>query len=513
MLLAQRVGRRLSLEGEKILSLRHLTKIYPGVMALDNVSLDFERGEVHALVGENGAGKSTLIKAISGAIQPDEGEIVVAGTSYKAMTPTLSRKAGIAIIYQEFTLVPVMSSAENIFLGEFIRNGWICNQAKMNEITVSLFEKLGVDIDPRTLVQNLSTGYQQIVEIAKAVSKNAKILIMDEPTAPLANAEVAAMFRIIRMLQKEGVTIIYISHRLEEIFQISDRVSVMRDGEYVATRRTSETNKDELIKLMVGRELSEAYPPRPTNKNATILSLRGLTGNGVKKISFDVKKGEILGIAGLMGAGRTELAQLLFGYRAVTGGKVMLNGKAVLLKKPGDAIRNGIALIPEDRKQQGLVMGLSVKENIIMPLLRKVSRYLIVSDSSADRIANRYIDKLRIKVKSLNEITKTLSGGNQQKVVLGKWLSTEPEIIILDEPTRGIDVGAKQEIYNIMVDLVHEGKTIIMISSDMEELIGMSDRMVVLCKGRLTGVLEKHEFDQEYILRKSEGAGSNEEDN
>lgn len=489
-----------------ILSLKNITKRYPGVTALDNVSLDIVQGEVHALVGENGAGKSTLIKTISGAIQPDEGEIIINGDTYKGMTPTTSRKAGVAIIYQEFTLVPVMSASENIFMGEFIRKGWVCDHKKMNEMTRALFKRLKVNIDPEVLIEDLTTGYQQIVEIAKAVSKNAKVLIMDEPSAPLANAEVDAMFEIVRMLKKEGVTIIYISHRMEEIFTISDRVSVMRDGKYIATRNTSETNKDELIKLMVGRELSETYPQRPQNDNSTILSLHNLTGNGVHNISFDVKKGEILGLAGLMGAGRTELAQLLFGYRPIISGEILYKDKALHIRCPSDAIQNGIALIPEDRKLLGLVLEMSIKENISMPLLKEISAKGVVKEHQENAIAKQYMDELKIKAASMNQMAQSLSGGNQQKVVLGKWLSTKPEILILDEPTRGIDVGAKQEIYKIMVDLVKQGKTIIMISSDMEELIGMSDRMVVLCRGQVSAIVEKDEFTQENILKKSEGS-------
>lgn len=498
------------MDNQIILSLKNITKRYPGVTALDNVSLEINRGEIHALVGENGAGKSTLIKTISGAIQPDDGEIVVDGHSYKSMTPTMSRKAGVAIIYQEFNLVPVMSASENIFLGEFIQKGWICDVKKMNEMTRKLFKRLKVNIDPEVLIEDLTTGYQQIVEIAKAVSKNAKILIMDEPSAPLANAEVDAMFEIVRMLKKKGVTIIYISHRMEEIFTISDRVSVMRDGKYIATKNTQETSKDELIKLMVGRQLSETFPKRPENDNSTILSIHNLTGNGLQDVSFDVKKGEILGLAGLMGAGRTELAQLLFGFRPIISGEIFYKGEQLHIKSPIDAIHYGIALIPEDRKLQGLILEMSIKENITMPLLKEISKRGVIPDKQENKISKQYMEELKIKSSSMDQMAKSLSGGNQQKVVLAKWLSTNPEILILDEPTRGIDVGAKQEIYKIMVDLVKKGKTIIMISSDMEELIGMSDRMVILCRGRVSGIIEKNEFTQENILKKSEGSEYNE---
>jgi ribose transport system ATP-binding protein len=497
--------------GNKIvLSLRNITKLYPGVMALNNVSVDFEEGEIHAIVGENGAGKSTLIKAVAGAIQPDNGEIIVNDTKFQALTPTLSRKSGISIIYQEFNLIPVMSAAENIFLGEFIRNGWVCDNKKMKKMTTVLFERLKINIDPDTLVEDLSTGYQQIVEIAKAVSKNAKILIMDEPSAPLTNTEVEIMFDVIRMLQKQGVTIIYISHRMEEIFKISNRVTVMRDGKYIITLKTSETNRNELIKFMVGRQLSETFPQREENNNPPILSIQNLSGNGLRDISFDVKKGEILGLAGLMGAGRTELAQLLFGYKPIKSGKVILNGKQVHIKSPIDAVHNGIALVPEDRKRQGLILEMTIKENITMPLLKEISKVFVTPEKQECKISAKYIKDLNIKTSGMHQFAKNLSGGNQQKVVLGKWLSTNPEILIMDEPTRGIDVNAKQEIYKIMDELVKRGKTIIMISSDMDELIGMADRLVVLCRGRVSGIIEKNMFSQEHILKKSEGSDYNE---
>ena len=494
------------MEESNILSLKNITKQYPGVKALDDISIDIRRGEVHALVGENGAGKSTLIKTISGAIRPDSGEIVIDGQSYRSLTPTESRKAGVAIIYQEFTLVPVMSAAENIFMGEFIQKGWVCDQKKMNEMTRQLFERLKVHIDPEIPVEQLTTGYQQIVEIAKAVSKNAKILIMDEPSAPLSNTEVEAMFDIVRMLKQAGTTIIYISHRLEEIFTISDRVTVLRDGKYIGTKKTAETNKDELIRMMVGRELSETYPARPGGNDTAILSLRHLTGNGVENVSFDVKEGEILGLVGLMGAVLTELSVLLFGNRPIQSGEVRFMGKPLTIRSPMDAIDSGICLIPEDRKLLGLVLPMCVRENISMSLLKRISTAGVVNSSKEGSVVKQYMSELRIKATGPEQLVKNLSGGNQQKVVLSKWLAMDPKVLILDEPTRGIDVGAKQEIYKIMVDLVRKGKTIIMISSDMEELIGMSDRMVILYEGKVTGILEKDEFSQERILKKSEGS-------
>ncbi|HHW47566.1 MAG TPA: sugar ABC transporter ATP-binding protein [Clostridiaceae bacterium] len=488
---------------ENILELKNIVKLYPGVTALDNVSLSFRKGEVHALVGENGAGKSTLIKTVSGAIKPTSGKIIVNGKEFDFLTPLQSRENGIAVVYQEFNLVPVLSAAENIFLGEFIRKGWICDQKAMNQKAAELFKRLNIELNPETKVEDLTTGYQQIVEIAKAVAKNAKILIMDEPSAPLTTNEVEAMFNIVDSLKKEGVTVIYISHRLEEIYRVADRVSVLRDGKYITTKNVSETTKAQLISYMVGRTLKETYPERTAKTDEIILSVRNLSGNGVKNISFDLKKGEILGFGGLVGAGRTELAQLLFGSAKIESGEIILKGKRLKIKSPKSAIKEGITLIPEDRKKHGLFLEMTVKDNLTITMLQRLSKLSFVSKAAIAKLANESVKVFGIKTPGINQKVKNLSGGNQQKVVLGKWLGTSPEVLILDEPTRGIDVGAKQEIYNLMVDMTKKGISIIMISSDMEELLGMSDRIVVLCKGRLSAILNKEEFSQEVILKKS----------
>ncbi|KLU68227.1 MAG: hypothetical protein RHS_5955 [Robinsoniella sp. RHS] len=480
------------------------------MVALDDLNIEFKEGEIHAMVGENGAGKSTMIKTISGAVQPTRGTIEINNHTYEQMTPTLSRQNGIAVIYQEFTLIPVLSASENIFLGEFIMKGMVLDRKEMDKKAEELFNRLHVDIDPSTKVADLTTGYQQIVEIAKAVSKDAKILIMDEPSAPLTTSEVEAMFKIVDTLKTQGVTIIYISHRMEEIFRLSDRVSVLRDGKYITTVNTADTSKSELIKLMVGRELSETYPERKNKASETELSIKKLTGNGVKDVSFDVKRGEVLGLAGLIGAGRTELAQLLFGYEKIISGEIILNGKSIRPKNCIEAIAAGIALVPEDRKRQGLVLEMSIKENTTMPSMKRISTLAVISSDQEKEMSQSYMDSLRTKAPSIEQKTKNLSGGNQQKVVLAKWLAMDPQVLIFDEPTRGIDVGAKQEIYNIMNELADNGKTILMISSDMEELIGMSDRIVVLCKGRVTGLLEKEEVSQELILSKSAGSDTDE---
>lgn len=496
------------MDKENILELKKITKLYPGVKALDDVSISFRRGEVHALVGENGAGKSTLIKTISGAIEPTAGTIVVEGKEFDGFTPALSRENGIAVVYQEFTLVPVLSAAENIFLGEFIRKGWICDRKAMNAKTAELFKMLKIELDPNVKVEDLTTGYQQIVEIAKAVAKNAQILIMDEPSAPLTTNEVEAMFGIVDTLKKQGVTVIYISHRLEEIFRLADRVTVLRDGVYITTKNIRDTTKDDLISLMVGRTLKETYPERDNQEKEVVLEVKNLSGNGVENISFELRKGEILGFGGLVGAGRTELAAMLFGKARITEGEIILKGKKIRPRLPEEAIAAGISLVPEDRKNQGLVLNMTVKENLTAASMKKLSRRGIIRGKLEKVFADQQVKDLNIKTPSINQKVKNLSGGNQQKVVLGKWMGTNPDILIFDEPTRGIDVGAKQEIYKLMVDITKSGKSIIMISSDMEELLGMSDRIVVLSKGRMSGILEKEECTQERVLKfAAEGGG------
>lgn len=486
---------------EFILEMRNITKLYPGVKALDNVTLQFKTGEIHALVGENGAGKSTLIKAASGAIEPTAGTIVIDGTSYPMLTPTMSSENGIAVVYQEFTLVPVMTAAENIFLGKFIRHGWFCDFREMNRQAADLFKRLKIQINPEAKVATLTTGYQQIVEIAKAVASNPKILIMDEPSAPLTTNEVESMLEIVRMLRREGVAIIYITHRLDEIFHIADRVSVLRDGQYITTRNIADTNKEELISFMVGRTLKETYPEREAAAGEVILELDNVTGNGVKNISFNLRKGEILGLGGLVGAGRTELAALIFGNAEIRGGEIRLRGRPLRPKTPGDAIAKGISLVPEDRKTQGLILNMSVRDNITVASVKKLSRRTFLNTRSEESFTQAQIDNLNIKTPSSRQLARNLSGGNQQKVVLGKWLGTDPEILIFDEPTRGIDVGAKQEIYKLMSGIAASGKSIIMISSEMEELLGMSDRVVVLSKGKVTGTLDRKDFSQEQVMK------------
>lgn len=487
-------------EKEPALSLKGIRKVFPGVVALDNVSIDFYPGEVHALIGENGAGKSTFIKAITGAHAPDGGTITVDGETYSAMTPALSRKHGIECIYQEFNLIDVLSAAENICYGEKL--GRFVNQKKMNEIAKKIFDDFGVDINPSTLVRDLTPGHMQIVEIAKAVSKNCKILILDEPTAPLSMAEVEILFKIVNQLRDKGVAIIFISHRLDEVFELTDRVSILRDGVYITTLMTNETNRAELIKYMVGREMTATFPPRNAQIGDVALELKNLTGNKVKNISFKAHHGEVLGISGLVGAGRTEIMKVVYGAEKKQWGEVYVNGKKAKIDSPAEAMHKyGICLIPEDRKREGCFLMETISWNIVYNVLGKISHAGFVNKKKEREIADYYGKAMRIKAPNLDKTkVMTLSGGNQQKVVIGKAMATQSDIIIFDEPTRGIDVGAKYEIYELMNRMAEEGKCVIMITSDMEELLGMSDRIVVFGERCLAGELTKDQFSQETIL-------------
>ncbi|MCI9237406.1 MAG: sugar ABC transporter ATP-binding protein [Dorea sp.] len=493
-----------------VLQLQHIRKEYPGVVALKDVTLELKKGEILALIGENGAGKSTLIKCCSGAVVPTSGKIIVNNKEFTSMTPTLAAENGIAIIYQEFNNVKELSAAENLFLGRPIRKGIVVDKKAMEAEAAKAFERLHIKINPKELMKNLTVGYQQMVEIAKAIQQDARILIMDEPSAPLTSAEVESMFEVVEQLREEGISIIYISHRLEEIYRLSDRILVLRDGEYVKTLITKNSQVQELIQLMVGRELTESYPPRKdcVDKSDVLLELQNVTGNGDENISLKIHRGEILGLGGLVGAGRTELAQLIFGAAAKESGKMIYKGMEINPKSPREAIDLGIALVPEDRKRHGAMLGISIKNNINMPIYEKNSKFSIINSRKEKEIAEKYQKNMAIKTPSLNQLVKNLSGGNQQKVILGRWLAADSELIIFDEPTRGIDVGAKYEIYKLMNDLVEkEGKAILMISSEMEELMGMSDRVIVLAEGKMTGELSKEEFNQETIMAYASAAG------
>ena len=490
-----------------ILSVQNLTKVYPGVTALNRVSVEFRRGEVHALCGENGAGKSTFIKAVAGAIEPTEGTIEIEGKRYSAITPAQSRGHGIEVIYQEFNLVPDMSISENIFLGGRVSGKRTVDYKGMREATVKLFSEFGLNIDPDAEVKELSPALQQLVEILKAVSKNVRILIMDEPTAPLTVSEVEILYDIVDPLKKRGVTIIYISHRLEEVFRLTDRVTVFKDGCYVDTVKTSETDRTGLIRMMVGHDIENEFVSQEgaAKDSEVVLKVENLSGNGVCNVSFELHRGEILGFAGLVGCGRTEIMQVLYGAVRKESGRVLLNGKEARIRSPKDAIDAGIGMIPEDRKNHGVFLTQSISWNISFPKLKQLSHFTVVNKKAERQLAESYEKMLDIRTPSLEQHAGNLSGGNQQKVVIAKTLAAGTKIIIFDEPTRGIDVGAKSEIYKLMHSLIAEGHSIIMISSEMDELLGMSDRLVVLCEGRMMGTLEKNEMEKARILDLASG--------
>lgn len=485
-----------------VLELEHIRKEYPGVTALADVTLQLRRGEILGLIGENGAGKSTLIKCCSGAVIPTSGKIKINGKEFDRMTPQLAAENGIAIIYQEFNNVKELSAAENLFLGRPIRKGVMIDKKAMEEKAKEAFDQLRIKINPRELVKNLSVGYQQMIEIAKAVQQNAQVLIMDEPSAPLTTNEVESMFKVVELLREKGVSIIYISHRLEEIFRLSDRIEVIRDGEYVGTLITPEATVDELIRMMVGREMTQQYPPRKPciDKDNVVLELQHVYGNGDEDMNLKIHAGEVLGLGGLVGAGRTELAEVIFGAKPKDSGKIIFRGEEINPKSPREAIDLGIALVPEDRKRHGALLTNSIKNNINMPIYERISKGSVIDSKTEKANAEKYREEIQIKCPSVNQLVRNLSGGNQQKVILGKWLAADSQLIIFDEPTRGIDVGAKYEIYKLINDLVESGRSVLMISSEMEELLGMSDRVIVLAEHQMTGELQKEEFDADTVM-------------
>ena len=487
---------------EYVLELDHIRKEYPGVVALADVTLKLRRGEILGLIGENGAGKSTLIKCCSGAVIPTSGKIRINGKEFDRMTPQLAAENGIAIIYQEFNNVTELSAAENLFLGRPIRKGIVIDRKAMEAEAARAFEQLHININPRELVKNLSVGYQQMIEIAKAIHQNAQVLIMDEPSAPLTNNEVENMFKVVELLKQRGVSIIYISHRLEEIFRLTDRVEVIRDGHYVDTRDTADVDVDQMIRMMVGREMNQKFPPRAScvDESRVVLELRDVCGNKNKNMSLKLHAGEVLGLGGLVGAGRTELAEMIFGAKPKESGQILLNGKEINPKSPREAIDLGIALVPEDRKRHGTLLTNSIKNNINMPIYQRISKASVIHSGKEKKTAEKYREEIQIKCPTINQLVKNLSGGNQQKVILGKWLAADSQLIIFDEPTRGIDVGAKFEIYKLINALVEQGRSVLMISSEMEELMGMSDRIIVLAEHRMTGELTKEQYNADTIM-------------
>jgi ribose transport system ATP-binding protein len=484
----------------KLLEMHGITKRFPGVVALSGVDLELERGQVHVLVGENGAGKSTLIKILAGVYRPDEGVISVDGRRRTIPSAVNAQRLGIATIYQEFNLVPQMTVAENVFLGRQPHRHGLINQRAMRGRTGELLKRLDVDVDPDETVANLGVAKRQMVEIAKALSLDARILIMDEPTATLSETETKTLFEAVRRLKSEGVGIIFISHRLEEIKELGDRVTVLRDGKVVG-RGAAAMDRDDIIQMMVGRPIGTQYPRRAGRIGDPVLEVQHLWRHGVlRDISFVVRAGEVLGIAGLLGAGRTELVRAIFGADVPDRGRIEVAGRELRLGDLTGARRGGLALVPEDRQAQGLILALSVRDNLTMVNLRDDSSFGLVDDAKLDRDARRMIDGLSIRVASMDQPARLLSGGNQQKVVIGKWLLAESRVLILDEPTRGIDVGAKNEIYELMNELTGRGVAIVMISSDLREVLGMSDRILVMRDGRITGEVSKEGATQERIM-------------
>ncbi|QLN20332.1 sugar ABC transporter ATP-binding protein [Escherichia coli] len=491
---------------ETFLQMKHITKRFPGVLALNDVQFTLCRGEVHALLGENGAGKSTLMKILSGVYQPDEGEIIFEDQPVSFVDPLSAQRVGITIIHQEFNLFPELTVEENIFIGrEFCKkNRWRLDEKQQRQATIEILQKLNLAISPDTLVADLTVAQQQMVEIAKAISVNAKILIMDEPTAALTETEIESLFRVTRLLKEQGTGIVYISHRLEELALIADRATVMRDGQYISTVDYECVNISDLIAMMVGRDLGNIYPRREAlQQKIPVLEANGLTRKGVlNDINFTLYRGEILGFAGLMGAGRTELARAIFGADAIDSGTLKLNGKETVIKDISDAIQQGISYLTEDRKKEGLALNLSVERNIMLGNYPEYSdRFGNVDSRRCQQTSEQQVKALRIKTPHLEQAALNLSGGNQQKIIIARWVCKDTDILIFDEPTRGIDVGAKLEIYELMNRLVAKGKSIIMISSELPEVLGMCDRILVMRSGRITGELSANEATQEKIMQ------------
>ena len=491
---------------EYVLDLKNIYKSFPGVKVLEDVTLQVRPGEVHALMGENGAGKSTLMKILMGIYKADQGSIFLEGKETVIHGPKDAMSKGISMIHQELNTVLDMEVAENVFVGrELLKKGFeklkIVDIARMREETGKYFREMNIDIDPRAKMRTLSVAEMQLVEIVKAISLNSRIIVMDEPTSAITEKEATVLFAQIERLKKQGVAIIYISHKMDEIFRISDTITVLRDGQWIGTKPAKELDNDMLIKMMVGRELTDIYPKDPVEIGDVILEVKNLSrGKKVRDASFSLRKGEVLGIAGLVGAGRSELVETIFGLYPKTGGQIFLHGKEVHIKSAADAIKNKMALITEDRKQTGLNLIVSVKENIASVSIGKLSNHGIVNDKKINEVSEKYIKELKIKTPDGNAIVGNLSGGNQQKVVLAKWLLDEPDIIIFDEPTRGIDIGAKRDIYLLINNLAKEGKAVIVISSEMAEVMGICDRILVMAEGRINGEVRREEFSQEVIM-------------
>jgi len=494
------------------LRMEGISKAFPGVQALKDVTFEVARGEIHALVGENGAGKSTLVKILTGALGRDEGQIILRGRPVEIHVPSAAQALGISMIHQELSLIPYLTVGQNIYLGReprarvpvFIDWSALYRQAQQ------LLSRLNVDVDARAEVQGLSIAQQQMVEVVKALSLNADLIAMDEPTSALTERETEILFDVMRSLKAQGVSLIFISHRLEEVFQIADRVTVLRDGQFIGTDSITELDEDQVVRMMVGRELGKMYPKTEAQRQEVVLDAIDLhDGRELHGVSLKLHRGEILGVAGLVGAGRTALAETLFGIRPVVAGEVRVEGRPVKLNSPGEAIRLGLGLVPEDRKLQGLFMNMAVRENIVLSAMDKVTGWGFVNFAKADRLAGEFVNKLDIRTPSLRQRVRNLSGGNQQKVIIARWLTLKPRVLILDEPTRGIDVGAKAEIHALMNQLAQEGVGVLMISSELPEVLGVSDRILVMHEGRVTGEFTRDQATQDDIMRAATGGRGN----
>ena len=495
-----------------LLRMRGITKIFPGVVALDGVDFDLNEGEVHVLLGENGAGKSTLMKILAGIYSADQGEILIHGKPVVFQNAKDAAEHGISIIHQEFNLIPHLSVAENIFIGREPIKGWPAriDFEQMNAATAEILRSFNLDLKPTDIVGELSVAMRQMVEIARAISTKSKIIIMDEPTAAITEQEIAELFSHIEQLKEQGVGIIYISHRLSEVLEIGDRVSVLRDGKYVGTRNAKETDTDELIRMMVGREITTFYPKESVEIGEEILASDVSRPGYLKDISFSVRRGEVLGVAGLMGSGRTELMRAIFGADRGVSGQLFINGREIDLANhsPEKSVKSGLAFLTEDRKGSGLLLNLAVHVNLTLAGLGRLTRFGVIDKRAETDASLDLVKLLDIKTPSIGTSVNSLSGGNQQKVILARWLFNNADIIILDEPTRGIDVGAKVEIYSIINELVSEGKAVIMVSSDLPEVLSLSDRIMVLCQGTLAGIVERDEASQERIMELATGSAT-----
>lgn len=492
-----------------IIEMKNISKSFSGNQVLTDVAFDVRKGEIHALMGENGAGKSTLVKVLTGIYPRDNGTVKLKGEEVHFSNPKQAEKNGIVVIHQELNIIPYLTVAQNMFLGKEITYGktGILNIPKMNQLAEKSLRELGVtNIKPQDVAGELSVGKQQMVEIARALSTNAELIIMDEPTAALTDREIESLFKVIDSLKQQGVGFVYVSHRMEEIFQICDRITILRDGNYIGTENIADTSFEAVVKMMVGRELGERFPVKNNTFGDVVFQVENLSAKGLfDNIQFDVKEGEILGVAGLMGAGRTEVMEAIFGYRKKDSGTVKLNGKKLNIRHPSNLIKEGIGFITEDRKSKGLVLDSTIRENIALTNLRAISNMGVMKDSQERDLVDSLIKRLHVKSTGSEQAVKSLSGGNQQKVVIAKWLGIEPKVLILDEPTRGVDIGAKKEIYTIMNQLAEKGVAIIMISSELPEVLGVSDRIMVMHEGEIKAFFNRNEATQEKIMMAATG--------